>query len=79
MLLVRYCKSGLLVKGHVITGGSCAPTPPRSGLSRFPRSAPVANDDPYMDPLINVLFVIICLLPVEVKLIESFRFCEGDV
>ena len=31
-----------------------------------------------MDLLINVLFVIIWFLPVEVKLIESFRLCEGD-
>ena len=31
-----------------------------------------------MDPLINVLFVVIWFLPVEVKLIESFRFYGGD-
>ena len=31
-----------------------------------------------MDLLINVLFVIIWFLPVEVKLIESFRLYEGD-
>ena len=51
---IRCYLSGTVIKtaGKRARNNS-APTPPHSGLSWLPRSAPVAKDDPYMDPLIK--------------------------